>query len=72
VKIIKLLRQEKNISQNKLARIAGISQSLLSDIESDKVSPTIDKLKSISQALQVPVSKLLELDETDSTQKEVV
>ncbi|WP_368490742.1 helix-turn-helix domain-containing protein [Clostridium sp. BJN0013] len=72
MKIIKLLRQEKNISQNKLARIAGISQSLLSDIESDKVSPTIDKLKSISQALQVPVSKLLELDETDSTQKEVV
>ena len=38
---IKILREQINLSQNQLAKKAKISQSMLSDIESKKVSPTL-------------------------------
>ena len=42
------LRERKNMSTNKLANLAGISQSYLRDLEMDKKNPTVAMLSYIS------------------------
>lgn len=55
-KRITLLREKKNISTNKLANLAGISQSYLRDIEANKKNPTIEILSYICEALEISLS----------------
>lgn len=55
---VKELREQMNISQNKLAKLAGISQAAISILESGKKSPTVDTLGRIAQALGCAVSDL--------------
>ncbi|GAW28958.1 helix-turn-helix domain-containing protein [Carboxydocella sp. ULO1] len=47
------LRTLRNISQYKLAKISGISQAGLSDIELGKKQPTVQTLDKILKALNV-------------------
>ncbi|MDO4398459.1 MAG: helix-turn-helix transcriptional regulator [Oscillospiraceae bacterium] len=47
------LRERKNISTNKLANLAGISQSYLRDIEMGKKNPTVEMLSYICFALDI-------------------
>ena len=47
------LRERKNISTNKLANLAGISQSYLRDIEMGKKNPTVEMLSYICFALGI-------------------
>ena len=56
---IKRLRQQKGISQNKLARKSGIAQSALSAIESSVKNPSIETVQMIAGALGVTISELL-------------
>lgn len=56
---IKSLREAAGLSQNELARRAGVSQSGLSYIESGEKSPSVDTLLRIADALGVTVSELL-------------
>lgn len=46
-------REEKGISTNKLANLAGISQSYLRDIELGKKQPTVEYLGYICDALGI-------------------
>lgn len=57
---IKTEMQKASISQNKLARLASMSQSGLSSIINEQVSPKEETLRLIADALGVPVSELLE------------
>lgn len=57
---IKALRKQKNISQEKLERRSGVSQSSISAIERGERVPTIDTLTMIAKGLCVPVSELIE------------
>lgn len=50
---IKLLRLNKGIKQIELARIAGISNTYLSDIEKGRTNPSIKTLVKIAHALGV-------------------
>ena len=50
---IKYFRVRKGITVNKLANIAGISQSYLRDIELGKKQPTVEYLSYICDALGV-------------------
>lgn len=50
---IKAVRLEKNLKQNKLA---GISNTYLSDIETGRTAPSLKTLKKIMQALGVDIS----------------
>lgn len=52
-------RRFKNWKQETLASEMGISQSLLSDIENDKISPKWEFITSLADKLEVPVSSLL-------------
>lgn len=56
---IKYARTAKGISQNQLAKRAGISQAGLSAIENTTKSPNIDTLNRIANALGIPITALL-------------
>jgi len=47
------LRNQRNISQYKLAKISGISQAGLSDLELGKKQPTVHTLEKIITALDL-------------------
>lgn len=52
---IKLIRLEKDISQAVVADAMGVSQSLLSNIESGRCSITLENLVKLHEVLHCPV-----------------
>ena len=56
---IKALRIRAGLSQNKLARLAGISQPALSAIEKDVKNPSSTTLGMLASALHVTVAELI-------------
>lgn len=60
-KIVKQLREQKGWSQEKLARIADISNNTITNIEvGNQLNPTIETLKKIAKALEVDTRDLVE------------
>lgn len=66
---VKNMRLSKSISQNALAKKAGIAQSTLSYIESGKKHPQFDTLSAICKALDTSVLDLLSFGEQRSSKK---
>lgn len=59
-KNIKKLRKAKDLSQDKLSRLADISHATIIKIESGGIqSPTIDTVKKIADALGVSLDDLM-------------
>ena len=58
-------RKKKNYSVNKLANLAGISQSYLRDIELGNKNPTIEFLSYICEALNISLKDFFD-DDTPS------
>lgn len=56
-KRIKNIRMSKEITASQLAKNAFISQSYLSDIESGRTAPSLDKLFTICEALDISLSE---------------
>lgn len=57
---IKQLREKKGLSQEKLARIADVSNNTIVNIESGKqTNPTIETVSKIAKALGVDIEELL-------------
>jgi len=69
--IIKRIRKEKNLTLADVSRMADVTTSLLSQIENNKVQPSITSLLSISKALSTPIA-LFFGDEADISQSPVV
>lgn len=67
---IRLLRISKNLNQNQLAKIVGISQPFLSDIEKGKRKPSIDVLHKLCDALNCSSDYLLGLHAKSSVLQE--
>lgn len=61
-KRIKLLREQKNITQQDLAAKCNIEKSNFSRLESGGTNPTIYTLYKIAENLNVSVSELTNLD----------
>ncbi|PIR92324.1 XRE family transcriptional regulator [Candidatus Falkowbacteria bacterium CG10_big_fil_rev_8_21_14_0_10_44_15] len=60
VKKVKQLREKLGLSQEKLARLADVSNNTIINIEAGKQdNPTIDTLKKIAKALNVSVEELI-------------
>ncbi len=57
---IKKFRKEQNLTQEKLSELCGISTDYLSEIERGKKVPSLKRLISIVEALNVPISKFFE------------
>ena len=59
-KTVKRLREKAGLSQEKLARLADVSNNTLINIEAGKQdNPTIENLKKIATALNVPIEDLI-------------
>lgn len=59
-KTVKKLREKLGLSQEKLARLADVSNNTVVNIEAGKQdNPTIETLKKVANALQVGVDDLL-------------
>jgi len=59
-KTLRKLREEKGLSQEKLARLADVANNTIIKIEAGKnQNPTLDTLRKISKALNVSVDDLI-------------
>ncbi len=59
-KKVKQLRDKLELSQEKLARLADVSNNTIINIEAGKQNnPTIDTLKKVAKALNVSVEELI-------------
>lgn len=61
-KRITQLREAKNLSVNRLANMAGISQSFLRDIELGKKNPTVETLSYFCDALEISLAEFFSDD----------
>ena len=59
---IKYFRSLKNLTQEKLSEISGISKDYLSEIERGKKTPSIKRLIKIAEALDIDVYKFFILN----------
>jgi transcriptional regulator with XRE-family HTH domain len=57
---IRHYRTLKKMNGNELAKKAGVSRSLISQIEQGTANPSIDTLRKITQALEIPIVLLFE------------
>jgi transcriptional regulator with XRE-family HTH domain len=57
---VKFFREKKGITINKLANIAGVSQSFLREIELSKKKPTVDTLSEICNALGITLKEFFD------------
>ena len=55
---IKVIREERGLSLEKLSRLADVSKSMLGQIERGESSPTINVLWKIANGLKIPFSSL--------------
>lgn len=58
---VKQLREQKEWSQEKLARMADVSNNTITNIEvGNQLNPTIETLKKIAKALEMDVKDLID------------
>ena len=62
---VKLERLKRGLSQEDLALTAGLSRNAIWKIESGRVSPTIDTLEKIAQALEMDFATLTDVTKVD-------
>lgn len=70
MKKLRSIRKIKNLSQAKLARISKVSQSMICDIENEKINPSVKIIKRLASALEVSVAELLEEEESKEENRE--
>lgn len=63
---IKEARKSRKVTQEKAAKLSGISRSYYADVENGRYSPSTDTLMKISKALNVSITFLLEGKMTSS------
>lgn len=56
--VITHIREARGYSQRELAETAGISHTMLNDIERKRVNPSLKTLRKISDALDIKVSQI--------------
>ena len=56
---LKEIRTEKNLSQGQLARMGGVSQAYISDLEANRANPTITVAIKLASALGVSLMELI-------------
>lgn len=59
-KVLRNLRREKGLTQEKLAEKAGINEKYFGELERTNHSPTLDKVFDICNALEIETSKFIE------------
>ncbi|GET20682.1 helix-turn-helix domain-containing protein [Prolixibacter denitrificans] len=60
---VRTLRESKGISQQNLAAICNFEKANLSRLEAGRTNPTVSTLYKISQALEIPLSDIVDIDD---------
>lgn len=63
---LKRIRNERNLSLDKLSEITGISKSMLGQVERGESNPTISTIWKISTGLKVSLTDLIEVTEPNT------
>jgi len=63
---IKLIRFQKNISQEKLSELSNISRSVMGKIERGEISTTLYSVEKIAKALNVTISQIFDFSDIDT------
>lgn len=63
--VLRLLA-ERGMTKHELAKLTGVSISVLSEITNGKGNPTLKTMSAIAEALQTPLPMLLESTDLDS------
>ena len=60
-KNLRKLREQKGLSQDRLAKLADVANNTIIKIEQgENVNPTLDTLKKLAKALDIGIEKLVE------------
>ncbi len=62
---VRQYRKARELTQEELAELVGISLKHLGDIERGKANPRLDTIVSLSKSLDVPAALLLNFDDVD-------
>lgn len=65
-KNLKYLREQKKLSQNKLAELSDVNQTTIARWESEEISPSLDNIYDLSLALNISVADLTGKDLTNT------
>jgi transcriptional regulator with XRE-family HTH domain len=65
---IKALRMERELQQRQLAEKAGLTPSMVSQIESGRLTPSLNTLGKVAAALGVPIATLFDAEPEGSIQ----
>ena len=63
--ILKERRKNKGLTQYDASKIIGVARTTYADYENGKIQPPIDKIRKISEWLDVPLEKLMNIQYTD-------
>lgn len=63
--VIKNMRKQKKLTQGEFASLCGITQTYLSQIESNLKEPNLSTLRTISEKLNIPLPIMFFLSLTD-------
>lgn len=58
-KNLKILRKEKNLNQQQLALLVGVSQQCISEWENGKIEPTLSYLWKLADIFEISVDELI-------------
>ena len=66
--LLKERRKSKGLTQYDASKIIGVARTTYADYENGKIQPPIDKIRKISEWLDVPLEKLMNIQYTDYTE----
>lgn len=64
-KNLKFLREQKRLSQNKLAELSNVNQTTIARWESEEISPSLDNIYDVADVLNVSIADLTGRDLTE-------
>ena len=63
--LLKECRKNKGLTQYDASKIIGVARTTYADYENGKIQPPIDKIRKISEWLDVPLEKLMNIEYVD-------
>lgn len=64
-KNLRFLREQKRLSQNRLAELSHVNQTTIARWESEEISPSLDNIYDVAKALNVSIADLTGRDLTN-------
>ena len=66
---LKFIREQKKLSQNKLAELSNVNQTTIARWENEEISPSLDNIYDVANALNISIADLTGKDLTKEPQQ---